>query len=237
MATLFISDLHLDDRRPDATQAFLAFLEREAGDADALFILGDLFEYWLGDDAPTPVGQAVAPALKALSDAGVPIAFTHGNRDFLLGERYAEAAGMRLLGEEHVVELYGAPTLLLHGDTLCTDDVEYQQIRKMLRNPAWQAEFLTKTPQDRVAAAMQAREMSAEHKEGVSMEIMDVNAGAVDDALRRHGVQHMIHGHTHRPAVHDEPAGQRIVLGDWYDQGSVLTLSSDGYRLDALPYA
>ena len=236
MATLFISDLHLDDRRPDATTAFLAFLERDAPGADALYILGDLFEYWLGDDAPTPVGQAVAPALRHLADSGVPIAFTHGNRDFLLGERYAEAAGMSLLPEEHVVDLYGAPTLLLHGDTLCTDDVEYQRVRQMLRNPDWQAQFLEKTPEERVEVALQAREMSAEHKDGVSMEIMDVNQGAVDEALARHGVRHMIHGHTHRPAVHEAEHHQRIVLGDWYDQGSVLTVSAEGLELDALPY-
>jgi UDP-2,3-diacylglucosamine hydrolase len=236
VATLFISDLHLDDRRPEATAAFLAFLDRDAAGADALYILGDLFEYWLGDDAPTPVGQAVAPALRALSDSGVHVAFTHGNRDFLLGERYAEAAGMTLLPEEHVVDLYGAPTLLLHGDTLCTDDVQYQQVRKMLRNPEWQAEFLKKTPEERVATALQAREMSAEHQAGVSMEIMDVNAGAVNDALARQGVRHMIHGHTHRPAVHEANDHQRIVLGDWYDQGSVLTLSAEGLELDALPY-
>ncbi len=237
MTTLFISDLHLDDRRPDATGAFLAFLEQEAANAEALYILGDLFEYWLGDDAPTPVGQTVAPALRAVAESGVPIAFTHGNRDFLLGERYAEAAGMTLLPEEHVIDLYGAPTLLLHGDTLCTDDVEYQQVRTMLRNPDWQAEFLKKSPQERVHAALQAREMSAEHKDGVSMEIMDVNAGAVEDALARHGLGHMIHGHTHRPAVHETSGYQRIVLGDWYDQGSVLTVSPDGLELDALPYA
>ncbi len=237
MTTLFISDLHLDDSRPAATEAFLAFLDREARDAEALYILGDLFEYWLGDDAPTPVGQAVAPALRTIADAGVPVYFTHGNRDFLLGEAYAGASGMKLLAEEHVVDLYGAPTLLLHGDTLCTDDVQYQQVRRMLRDPAWQADFLNKTPEERVAAALKAREMSAEYKDGVAMDIMDVNASAVSDAFARHGVRHMIHGHTHRPAVHDTDDGQRIVLGDWYDQGSVLSLSADGYRLDALPYA
>lgn len=236
MATLFISDLHLDDRRPAATAAFLAFLEHEAAAATALYILGDLFEFWLGDDAPTPVGQTVAPALKAVADSGVPIAFTHGNRDFLLGERYAEAAGMRLLPEEHVVDLYGAPTLLLHGDTLCTDDVEYQQVRRQVRHPDWQAQFLEKTPQERRAAATAARELSAAHQAVIDRDIMDVNAGAVEDALERHGVRHMIHGHTHRPAVHETPDHQRIVLGDWYDQGSVLTLSAKGLALDALPY-
>jgi UDP-2,3-diacylglucosamine hydrolase len=237
MATLFISDLHLDDSRPAATEAFLTFLETDASGADALYILGDLFEYWLGDDAPTPVGRIVAPAIQSVSKSGVPVYFTHGNRDFLLGERYAEAAGMQLLPEEHVVDLYGAPTLLLHGDTLCTDDVQYQQVRRMLRDPDWQADFLAKTPQERVEAAMKAREMSAEHKDGVEMDIMDVNATTVGDAFARHGVRHMIHGHTHRPAVHDKDDGQRIVLGDWYEQGSALSLSAEGYSLDALPYA
>lgn len=237
MSTLFISDLHLDDRRPKATQAFLTFLEREALQADALYILGDLFEFWLGDDAATPTGQAVAPALRAVADQGVPIAFMHGNRDFLLGERYAQAAGMRLLEEETVVDLYGAPTLLLHGDTLCTDDVAYQKTRLMLRDPAFQADFLAKTPQERVAFALKAREMSADHKAGVSMDIMDVNAEAVASAFARHGVRHMIHGHTHRPAVHEEAGYQRVVLGDWYDQGSVLSISAEGLQLDALPWA
>ncbi|MEJ2535128.1 MAG: UDP-2,3-diacylglucosamine diphosphatase [Gammaproteobacteria bacterium] len=237
MATLFISDLHLDDTRPDATETFLAFLRDEAPGADALYILGDLFEYWLGDDAPTPVGRAVAPALRALSERGVPIFFTHGNRDFLLGPAYADAAGMQLLAEEHVVDLYGAPTLLLHGDTLCTDDVGYQQVRTMLRDPAWQADFLSKSPEERVAAARKARELSAEYKDGVSMEIMDVNAGAVADAMDRHGVRHMIHGHTHRPAIHEVDGRQRVVLGDWYEQGSVLTVSDAGISLDALPWA
>ena len=237
MSTLFISDLHLDDRRPESTEAFVTFLQRDAGGADALYILGDLFEYWLGDDAPTPVGQTVATALRQLSDSGVAIYFTHGNRDFLLGETYAAAAGMTLLPEEIVVDLYGASTLLLHGDSLCTDDVVYQEIRTMLRDPAWQKDFLGKSPQERVAWAMKAREMSADHKEGVSMDIMDVNQEAVTAALSRHNVTHMIHGHTHRPAVHEVAGSQRVVLGDWYQQGSVLTVSPEGLSLDALPFA
>lgn len=240
MPTLFISDLHLDDRRPEATDAFLEFLARDVPGADALYILGDLFEYWLGDDAPTPVGQRTATALRTVADHGVPVYFCHGNRDFLLGEDFAAAAGLTLLAEESVVDLYGAPTLLLHGDTLCTDDIQYQQVRRMLRDPAWQADFLQKTPPERIAFAEKAREMSGEYKQGVSMDIMDVNADAVRDALERHGVRHMIHGHTHRPAVHepDEPLPhQRVVLGDWYEQGSVLTVSPDGLSLDALPWA
>ncbi len=237
MTTFFISDLHLDDRRPAATRAFLQFLESTAAGADALYILGDLFEYWLGDDAPTPVGRTVAPALQALSRSGVPVFFCHGNRDFLLGRDYAQACGMRLLGEEKVVDLYGTPTLLLHGDTLCTDDVGYQQVRKMLRDPAWQAEFLSKTPPERIAVAEKAREMSGEYKQGVSMDIMDVNADAVREALARNGVERMIHGHTHRPAIHDHEGLERVVLGDWYEQGSVLTVTPDGLSLDALPWA
>ena len=237
MSTLFISDLHLDDRRPAATQAFLEFLQTDAAHAETLYILGDLFEYWLGDDAPTPVGQVVAKALKNLSDSGVPVYFTHGNRDFLLGEAYAAAAGMTLLPDETVVDLYGAPTVLLHGDTLCTDDVVYQEIRTMLRDPAWQESFLTKSPEERVAWAMKAREMSADHKGGVGMEIMDVNQDAVTDALARHDVKHMIHGHTHRPAVHEAAGSQRVVLGDWYTQGSVLTISAEGLSLDALDFS
>ena len=239
MTTLFISDLHLDDRRPDATEAFLAFLEQEAANAEALYILGDLFEYWLGDDAPTPVGQTVAPALRAVAESGVPIAFTHGNRDFLLGERYAEAAGMTLLPEEHVIDLYGERVLLMHGDSLCTDDIAYQQFRTLVRNPAWQHEFLSKTPQERLQVALQARDASAEHKGKQDMEIMDVNQGEVTDRFEHHGVLRMIHGHTHRPATHDfeinDNTVQRIVLGDWYTQGSVLRVHPDGvYTLDAL---
>ncbi len=237
MSTLFISDLHLDDRRPESTAAFVTFLQRDADGADALYILGDLFEYWLGDDAPTPVGQTVAAALRQLSDSGVAIYFAHGNRDFLLGEAFATAAGITLLPEETVVDLYGAPTLLLHGDSLCTDDIVYQEIRTMLRDPAWQKDFLSKSPQERVAWAMKAREMSADHKEGVGMDIMDVNQEAVNAALSRNNVTHMIHGHTHRPAVHEVAGSQRVVLGDWYEQGSVLSVSSDGLSLDALPFA
>jgi UDP-2,3-diacylglucosamine hydrolase len=239
VTTLFISDLHLDDKRPGATELFLSFLGGEAGSAEALYILGDLFEYWLGDDAPTPVGQAVCQGLASLSANGVACHFMHGNRDFLLGQAFARQAGFSLLAEETVIELYGRPTLLLHGDSLCTDDVGYQQVRKIMRDPAWQEDFLLKSPQDRVRFAQEAREMSAEYKQGVSMEIMDVNATAVVDAFTRHGVGHMIHGHTHRPAVHEHSlptgTGERIVLGDWYEQGSVLRVTPAGATLESMP--
>ncbi len=238
MSTLFISDLHLDDRRPETTAVLQKFLVDDAINADALYILGDLFEFWLGDDVPSKCSVDVAGALSRLAASGVPCYFMHGNRDFLLQEGYATLAGMELLPEEHVVDLYGEQVLLMHGDSLCTDDVAYQQFRTMVRNPDWQQGFLAKTPQERLQIALQARDASAEHKDNVGMDIMDVNAGQVNSAFERHDVLRMIHGHTHRPATHDlvinGQSAQRIVLGDWYTQGSVLRVSPEGYELSAL---
>ena len=235
MATLFISDLHLDDRRPESTAWLLDFLKTEAVDADALYILGDLFEFWLGDDVPTPCGQQAAEALSRLDDLGVPVFFQHGNRDFLIRDTYANQAGMTLLPEEIVVDLYGEKVLLMHGDSMCTDDVPYQQFRSLVRNRDWQDDFLAKTPPERLQIAMQARDASAEHKGAVSMDIMDVNQTQVVAALNRHKVSKMIHGHTHRPAIHNlnlsGVSGQRIVLGDWYAKPSVLRVSAEGYDL------
>jgi len=235
MTTLFISDLHLDDRRPETTELFLQFLQNEAGNADALFILGDLFEYWLGDDVPSISAKQVSNALSRLADLDTPCYFMHGNRDFLLRTAYAKQTGLTLLPEEHVVDLYGERVLLMHGDSLCTDDVPYQQFRTLVRNPAWQDDFLLKTPQERLQIALQARDASAEHKDNVGMDIMDVNPDEVVAAFERHGVHKMIHGHTHRPATHDlevngKPA-QRIVLGDWYTQSSVLRVTPGNFDL------
>ena len=238
MTSLFISDLHLDDRRPETTALLLSFLRNEAPDADALYILGDLFEFWLGDDVPSKCSNDVAASLALLTEKGVPCYFMHGNRDFLLQENYAKSAGLTLLPEEYVIDLYGEQVLLLHGDSLCTDDIPYQQFRALVRNPAWQQDFLAKNPQERLQVALQARDASAEHKGNVDMSIMDVNHAEVIDAFERHGVQRMIHGHTHRPATHDLQAngqmGQRIVLGDWYTQGSVLRVQPGNYSLATL---
>ena len=238
MTTLFISDLHLDDGRPESTDLFLRFLAEEAAGAEALYILGDLFEAWLGDDVSTPMSEQVADGLARLSENDVPCYFMHGNRDFLIADEYAELAGMSLLPEEYVVDLYGRPTLLLHGDSLCTDDVAYQQVRALVRTRQWCDEFLAKSPAERVAFARESRQQSEQHKKAASVEIMDVNDAAVADAFGRHGVSHMIHGHTHRPAVHaislaTGPA-QRIVLGDWYTQGSVLRVTPSSAELDVL---
>jgi len=235
MTTLFISDLHLDDRRPETTALLQQFLQEEAVNADALYILGDLFEFWLGDDVPSKCSTEVATSLSRLADKGVPCYFMHGNRDFLLQEDYAKLAGMTLLPEEHMADLYGEQVLLMHGDSLCTDDIPYQQFRALVRNPVWQQDFLSKSPQERLQVALQARDASAEHKDNTAMDIMDVNPGEVIAAFERHGVHRMIHGHTHRPAKHDLEvngrAVQRIVLGDWYTQSSVLRVKPESYKL------
>ncbi len=237
--SLFISDLHLDDSRPEITSLFLRFLEGAARQADALYILGDLFEYWLGDDVTTPLSEQVADGIAGLVADGVPCSFIQGNRDFLLGTAYASLCGMSLLADETVIDLHSRPTLLLHGDQLCTDDAVYQQVRQQVRDPAWKAAFMEKTPAERVAFARDARQQSAEYKQGVNEAIMDVNTKAVAQAFRRHGVNRMIHGHTHRPAIHqamvDEQPAQRAVLGDWYTQGSVLRVSADQLELEELP--
>jgi len=238
MTTLFISDLHLDDRRPETTALLQDFLQQEAARADALYILGDLFEFWLGDDVPSRCSVEIAASLALLVDKGVPCYFMHGNRDFLLREDYATRAGLTLLPEEYVVDLYGQKVLLMHGDSLCTDDIPYQQFRSLVRNPAWQQEFLEKTPQERLQIALQARDASAEHKGNVGVDIMDVNPAQVTTAFERHDVYRLIHGHTHRPATHklhiNGQSAQRIVLGDWYTQGSVLRVQEDHFDLAKL---
>jgi UDP-2,3-diacylglucosamine hydrolase len=233
MKTLFFSDLHLDDGRPEAFDWLRALLDGPARSADAVYILGDLFEYWIGDDAVPESAERLATATSALAADGVPVFFQHGNRDFLLGEAYADRAGLQLLPEAVVTDLYGTPTLLLHGDSLCTDDTEYQAFRRQSRDPAWQAAVLAKPVAERIAMAQGARAASSEHKDGLSMDIMDVNEAAVRDAFLGHGVLRMIHGHTHRPAVHrhelpDGTVGTRIVLADWYRKGSFLEVTPDG---------
>lgn len=235
MSTLFISDIHLEDSRPQALDWLRAFLSGPARRADAVYILGDLFEYWIGDDAPSPAARQLARDTAKLAESGVPCHFLHGNRDFLLGEDYAASAGLRLLPECLVVDLYGTPTLLLHGDTLCTDDTEYQAFRRQSRDPAWQAMVLKLPIEERLRLAREARDASARHTGTVAMDIMDVNGTAVVEAFRRHAVTRMIHGHTHRPAVHhhdlgDGLVGERIVLADWYRAASYLEVTPAGAR-------
>jgi len=239
MATLFVSDLHLDPARPAITATFLAFLAGQARHADAVYILGDLFEAWIGDDDDAEPGPTVVGALKALTGSGVPVYFLHGNRDFLIGRRFADASGVRLLAEAEVIDLCGEPVLLLHGDTLCTDDLDYQAFRAQVRDPAWRARLLALPLAQRRALAGQLRETSREATRQKGADITDANPAAVDAALRAHGVQRMIHGHTHRPAIHewllDDRSARRAVLGDWYERGSVLRCDAVGWRLEPLP--
>ena len=232
MATLFISDLHLDDNHPDATGWLLQFQSGPAREADALYILGDLFEYWIGDDALSITAQKVAEASSALGTAGVPCHFMHGNRDFLLGEAYASISGLILIQDPLLVDLYGTPTLLMHGDTLCTDDTEYQLFRQQSRNPEWQAQVLALSVQERIQLATSARDASKAHTGSISMDIMDANESAILEAFKEHSVKRIIHGHTHRPAFHkhrlkDGSEAERIVLSDWYGAGSYLSVSAN----------
>jgi len=235
MSTLFISDLHLHEGRPEVTDWLKDFLAGPARSAEALYILGDLFEYWIGDDALSALAREVAAWTATLDTEGVPCFFVHGNRDFLIGRAYAEQAGLRLMAEEVVVDLYGQPTLLLHGDTLCTDDVKYQAFRQQSRDPAWQTAMLAQPVEKRLQMAQEARAASRQHTGSMAMEIMDVNPDAVREAFERHRVTRMIHGHTHRPAFHehvlgDGSPGQRIVLSDWDSKGSYLEVSAAGAR-------
>ena len=239
MTTLFISDLHLEAGRPEIGEQFLAFLAGEARAAEALDILGDLFEAWLGDDDPNPYYAAMKAALRELVDAGVPVKFMHGNRDFMIGADFAAATGVAILSDPLVVELYGERVLLSHGDSLCTDDIEYQKVRTMTRDPQWQAMMLAKSIEERIAFAIQARQQSMARYPSLSEEIMDVNPQAVVAMLHDYDVATLLHGHTHRPAVHevhvDGRTATRIVLGDWYAQGSVVRWDANGPRLETMP--
>jgi UDP-2,3-diacylglucosamine hydrolase len=233
MSTLFISDLHLKPEAPHLTRILLGLLAGAAPRADALYVLGDLFEAWPGDDdAADPFNAPVISAFRALSDRGVPLYFQHGNRDFLLGLEFARATGGKLLAEDLVVDLHGTPTLLMHGDQLCTDDVAYQQFRAQVRNPAWQQALLRQPLAARKQLARQLREGSDEAKSGKRLDIMDVNADAVAGAFRRHDVTRLIHGHTHRPAQHihvvDGREHERIVLADWRNAGAYLEVDANG---------
>ena len=240
MATLFIADLHLQTEEPAITAGFLRFLRGEAKSADALYILGDLFEAWIGDDDPNPLHREMAAAIHALVDSGVPCYFIHGNRDFLIGKRYARESGMTLLPEEQVLDLYGRRILIMHGDTLCTDDTGYLAFRAKVHTPWIQKVFL-ELPlfiRNRIAARMRAGSKAANSSK--SMTIMDVNPQAVVSVMEKHGVQWLIHGHTHRPDVHSliangEPA-HRVVLGAWHTEGSMVKVTPEGVELIAFPF-
>ncbi|MDO8705128.1 MAG: UDP-2,3-diacylglucosamine diphosphatase [Sulfuricaulis sp.] len=238
--TLFISDLHLCGTRPAITGLFLDFLQQRARTADALYILGDLFEYWIGDEAVEQEEfRPIIRGLRELTSSGTPVFVMHGNRDFLMSHGFEKASGCRLLSDPARIDLYGTPTLLMHGDTPCIDDIEYMNFRTQVRGAAWQKEFLAKSVAERDQIVRDFREISKNSTATKNPEIMDVNQKAVESVMRSHQVQRMIHGHTHRPKEHlfnlDGQPARRMVLGDWYDQGSVLRVDARGWVLESLP--
>jgi UDP-2,3-diacylglucosamine hydrolase len=238
--TLFISDLHLCASRPHMNRLFFDFLERTASEADQLYILGDFFEYWAGDDdIDDPFNRSIINAVAKLSSSGVATYLMHGNRDFLIGEKFCRASGATLLPDPSLIDLNGSRTLLMHGDTLCTDDIEYQKFRKQVRDPRWQQEFLSQPLAQRKAIIEDLRRRSENEKQTKSMDIMDVTPASVEAVLREYAYPRLIHGHTHRPALHhhlvDEKTCERWVLNDWYEHGGYLRCDVNGLKAVRIP--
>lgn len=234
---LFVSDVHLALGRPAITRRFLRFLKNRARGAKALYILGDLFDVWIGDDDPTPPNNAVKRALKSLAEAGTAVYFQPGNRDFLIGERFCREIGAILLGDYAVIDLFGAPAVLMHGDLLCTDDIPYQVFREKSHTDSWRRSVLAKPLWLRWLAARWYRLRSFWHKRRKTMDLMDVNQDRVTEVMRRHQCLHLIHGHTHRPNIHDVAVdgqqGRRFVLAAWSEtEGCALCWTEAGYQIE-----
>lgn len=236
---LFISDLHISLDKPEITRRFLAFLEKRASKAEAVYILGDLFDAWIGDDDPTPPNNKIRKQLKQLTDAGTKVYLQQGNRDFLLGDKFCQETGITLIDDYVVIDLHGIPTLLTHGDLLCTDDLPYQAFRAKSHTPEWKQHVLSKPLLLRLLVARWYRLRSHFHKRKKTQEIMDVNQNTVVAVMRAHDSLRLIHGHTHRPGIHDFkidglPA-QRFVLPAWRkDAAEVLCWNRNGYRMEAI---
>jgi UDP-2,3-diacylglucosamine hydrolase len=239
MASLFASDLHLDSEAPWAIDAFLKFLGGPARSAEALYLLGDLFEVWVGDDDDNADYARAAQGLADLTASGVAVYAIHGNRDFLLGEGFERRTGVKLLPDPVLIELHGVATLLSHGDVFCTEDTSYQQLRSIVRQPSWQRRFLTLPLATRRSLASAARAGSKAHTGRTIPTIMDVNPDAVTRAFRATGARRLIHGHTHRPAIHpsvvDGISAERVVLAPWYEAASCLAVDAAGVREVPLP--
>jgi UDP-2,3-diacylglucosamine hydrolase len=233
VSSLFISDLHLVGERPAITDLFLHFTKTIAPRAQALYILGDLFEYWIGDDnTDDTLAAVVADTLKRLSSSGVKVFLMQGNRDVLLGPGFADQSGAELIDDPTLINLYGRPTLLTHGDALCIEDIEYQKFREYARSPMHQQQFLTQSLETRRERMLQMRAQSEMSKQQKDLEIMDVTTSAVDQLLRNHHYPNIIHGHTHRPARHEHDVDshrcERWVLTDWYQTGGYLLCDASG---------
>ncbi len=240
MTTLFISDLHLDPSRPAITRAFVQLLEQQAVTADALYILGDFFEVWIGDDDDTELNRTVIAALRQLTESGTPVYLMHGNRDFLIGTRFCEQSGCQLIPDPTVINCYGQPVLLMHGDTLCIDDIEYMAFRAESRSDAWQAALLSRSVEERRALALQMRADSKQASSNKAEDIMDVNQAEVLRVVQQHDVKLLIHGHTHRPDIHNikpnDSTTQRVVLGDWGQHGWIVRYHTNNhYELEKFP--
>nr|VFJ73060.1 MAG: UDP-2,3-diacylglucosamine hydrolase [Candidatus Kentron sp. FW] len=237
MATFFVSDVHLSEDRQGIVETFLSFLNDSIGGADTLYILGDLFDLWLGDDDTRPPHVSVTDALRRLTERGASVGVLHGNHDFLLGKAFEKQTGCRLLPDPSIVGLYGERVLITHGDTLCTDDVGYQNYRKKVRSPVYQRLFRFLPLGQRLKWAASIRNTSREAVRDKLAHTMDVNQGAVERMILTYQVRYLVHGHTHRPAIHEislpNGIGTRIVLGDWYrkDSNAVLIWGKGGFRL------
>ncbi|MEI7844083.1 MAG: UDP-2,3-diacylglucosamine diphosphatase [Gallionellaceae bacterium] len=238
--SLFISDLHLCEHSPTTTGLFHHFVQYSAPHAESLYILGDLFEYWAGDDdLNSPFHLEMTSALRALTAQGVKLFIMHGNRDFLMAEKLATACNANLLADPTRLNLYGKETLLTHGDVLCTDDIDYQNFRQQVRNSSWQQQFLSQPLAQRKAQIAQIRQKSTEGKKIKAESIMDVNQNAVHELLREHDYPQVIHGHTHRPAHHlhhvDNHTCDRWVLGDWDTHANALRCDITGISWEKIP--
>ena len=233
MSILFVADIHLSPQRPTIVRAFLGFLNGRAQEAEALYILGDLFEAWIGDDDPSELASSIKTALAELGDKGVSVFIQRGNRDFTLGDRFVRETGATLLADEHIINDYGTQALLMHGDSLCTDDVEYQRFRKKSRHPIylWCLVHLPLRVRQNIATSW--RKKSAAANSNKASQIMDVNETAVSAVMSKHNAGTLVHGHTHRPDNHQLGDNQRIVLGDWDKLGWCLTLDRDGFHQDS----
>lgn len=231
--TYFIADLHLSETQPKLTALFVAFMQQQAPQAEAVYILGDLFDFWIGDDEKSDLIEQVRTQIRQLTEQGIPCYFQHGNRDFLIGKQFARSCGLQLLPDYHLVDLYGEPTLLCHGDTLCIDDVKYQTYRKKVHQPWRQWLFLHLPLKVRLKIAEKIRHKSRTDKQQKSAEIMDVNPDFVQHIFAQFKVKRMIHGHTHRQKIHQIPPHfERVVLGDWGETASILEVTPQGLHFN-----